>query len=105
MILLHVISDNLDQVIEIADYLTKKKLILNPIIQEKVKGRKLSKNGKFETIDQFLLMGKTKSLLFTMIDKKLRKKYPKNMPVLYSLPIVYMDWKQADELIEETLKI
>lgn len=105
MILTHIISDNLEQTIEIADYLSKKKLILNPIIQEKVKGRRMTKNGKFETVEQYLLMGKTKALLFTTIDKKLRKKYPKNMPTLYSVPIVYMDWKQANELIEETVKV
>ncbi len=105
MILLHVITGDSAQAIEIADFLVEEKLLLNPIIQEQSTGRKKMNNGGFESIPQVLLMGKTKALLFNTIDKKLREKYSDNMPILYSLPIVYMDWEQANELIEETTKI
>ena len=50
-------------------------------------------------------MGKTKALLFNTIDELLREKYPNNMPTLFSIPIVHMDWEQADELVKETAKI
>lgn len=105
MILLHAITGDSAQAIEIADFLVKEKLLLNPIIQEQSMGRRKTENGGFESMPQVLLMGKTKALLFYTIDKKLRKKYPDKMPILYSLPIVYMDWEQANELIEETTKV
>ncbi len=105
MILLHIITNQESQAVEIADFLMERKLILDPIIQEKIKSREGTKDGKFKTVHKTMMLGKTKSLLFCEIDKKLREKYPDNMPLLYSIPIVDMDWEQADQLISETAKI
>ncbi|WP_299443305.1 hypothetical protein [uncultured Aquimarina sp.] len=105
MILIHIITDNEDRAIEIADFLNKEKLILNSMILEKVSIRERLKNGTSQSTDRILIMGKTKALLFNTIDKKLREKYSGNMPILYSLPIINMDWEQADELIKETIPV
>lgn len=107
MILLHIISPDHQQIKDISDYLSQKKLILNPIIIENAQSRKLDEaDGKTVTsTSHYLLIGKTKGLLFNEIDLKLREKYPSNMPILYSLPITHMDWEQADELINKTVKI
>ncbi|WP_299223413.1 hypothetical protein [uncultured Aquimarina sp.] len=105
MILIHIITDNEDKAIEIADFLNEEKLILNSMILENVSIRKRLENGTSRSTDQILIMGKTKALLFNTIDKKLRKKYRNEMPILYSLPIINMDWEQADELIKETIPV
>lgn len=106
MILLHIISQDKQQVCDISDFLSAEKLILNPIIIENAQSRKLGSDGQtIYVTTQFLLIGKTKGLLFNEIDKKLRAKYPTDMPILYSLPITHMDWEQADELIKNTVKV
>ena len=50
-------------------------------------------------------MGKTKALLFNVIDQLLKEKYPHKMPIIYSLPIVHMDWEQSKELVNEVVKV
>tara|TARA_R110002049_G_scaffold256629_3_gene432099 strand:- start:11586 stop:11906 length:321 start_codon:yes stop_codon:yes gene_type:complete len=106
MILLHIITPDQQQVWDISDYLSKEKLILNPIIIEQAQSRRIEDDGNTITSTiQYLLIGKTKGLLFNEIDLRLREQYPKNMPVFYSLPITHMDWEQADELISKTVKI
>ncbi|MDH7448334.1 hypothetical protein [Aquimarina sp. 2201CG14-23] len=105
MILIHIIADTEDKAIEIADFLNKEKLILNSMILENVIIRKRLENGTAQSTNQTLIMGKTKALLFNTIDKKLREKFVDAMPILYSIPIINMDWEQADELIKETIPV
>jgi uncharacterized protein involved in tolerance to divalent cations len=105
MVLIHIVTDDEKQAIEITDLLIEKKLILNALMIEKTKMRRRLKDGTFETHPQTLVIGKTKGLLFNDIDLLLREKYEENMPTLYSIAIVNMDWDQADELMTETLKI
>ena len=104
MILLHVVAESKNQAVEIADYLIENKLLLDAVITEKVVVRKQNKDGKFHSIDQALVMGRTKSLLFNYIDQKLRKRYPDDMPLVYSVAIVNMDWEQSNLLISKTAK-
>jgi uncharacterized protein involved in tolerance to divalent cations len=105
MVLIHIVTNTEDQAIEITDLLIERKLILNALLIEKANMRKRLKDGTFETHPQTLVIGKTKGLLFNDIDLLLREKYGKEMPTLYSIAIVNMDWDQADELMTETLKI
>jgi hypothetical protein len=95
----------MEQADEIVLFLMNKKLILNPLVQENIVLKKLGENKKLISEDQILITGKTKALLFNIIDKLLREKYPDTMPLLYSIPIVNMDWEQADELIKETAAV
>lgn len=105
MILLHVITSDEKQAMEIADFLINEKLILDAVVFEKVTVRKKNDEGELMTISNTLMMGKTKALLFNYIDTKLRKKYKNNMPELYSLAIVNMDWEQSNLLISKTAKV
>lgn len=105
MVLIHIVTNTEEQAIEITDLLIERKLILNALLIEKANMRKRLKDGTFETHPQTLVIGKTKGLLFNDIDLLLREKYGDNMPTLYSIAIVNMDWDQADELMAETLKI
>ncbi len=105
MILIHIVPQQNSAADEIVDLLVEKKLILNAMIHENIRIRQKSKEGKIENIRRTLVVGKTKALLFNIIDELLREKYGNEMPVLYSIPIVHMDWEQAEELMEETEKV
>ena len=105
MVLLHILTENEKKANEIVDYLLSKKMIINAILLEKVKVRKKTKVGLIQNEEQIMIMAKTKALLFTSIDTLLKQKYREEMPVLYSVPIVHMDWDQADELMQETEKV
>ena len=54
---------------------------------------------------QIMIMCKTKALLFNTINEALIEKYPRNMPELYCVPIIYMDQHQAKRLRENTAKV
>lgn len=105
MIKIHIICKEESQAIEIADFLIDEKLILDAVLIDKVSIREKNKQGKFVTLRQTLMMGRTKGLLFQEIDRQLRLKFEDNMPVLYSVPIVDMDWEQASVLISKTAKV
>ena len=94
-----------NQATEIADYLIEEKLILEAVIFNAVIVREKSDDGRFNSVEKTMIIGKTKSLLFNYIDQKLRALYKDNMPVLYSVAIVNMDWEQSDLLISKTAKV
>lgn len=96
MILIHIVAKTTNQAIEIVDTLTEDKLILNSIISKEIIIRK-NNDGKMVSENRTLIIGKTKSILFNTIEAKLRTKYLE-MPILYSIPITQMDWRQADFL-------
>jgi len=100
MILLHILSNEEDQANDIVDFLTEENLILEAVLLEKVSVRKKEGNS-----NQTLIMGKTKALLFNTIDIMLKEKYKEKMPVIYSLPIVNMDWEQSKNLTEDIRKV
>lgn len=104
MILINIITDKMKKAIEIVDFLTAKKLILDTVIAKDVVMRKKADNTMISE-KRILIIGKTKSLLFDTIDGLLRDKYKSLMPILYSVPIVQMDWEQANELVKKTAKI
>jgi len=105
MILLHIISDKEEQAIEIVDFLMKENMLLDAVMLEKVIVRENLADSKPESTTQTLIMGKTKALLFNTIDELLKEKYKENMPVIYSLPIVHMDWEQSKKLVNEVVKV
>ncbi|PWJ43272.1 divalent cation tolerance protein CutA [Sediminitomix flava] len=104
MIVLHIVSDNQEQANEIITDLLQNKLIINAI-SSKIEEMTTDEEGEIVSKSKFLIMGKTKALLFEKIDTFLNKKYKENMPTLYSVPIVNMDWDQAHELVEGTAKV
>lgn len=103
MVLVHIVTKDNQQAEEIAEYLLKKKLMLNAMFS-KVTVMERQGESVIRT-KKVLIMGKTKALLFNMIDKELLQKYGENMPELYTVAIVNMDWQQADKLVNETEKV
>ncbi len=104
MIQLRISSKSEKQIIEIAKFLINERFAIDLNILPNHKRLELV-DGKVETRDLFLLTGKTKGLLFTTIDEILNKKYPKDLPEIYSLPIVHMDWEQSKHLTEEIKRV
>jgi uncharacterized protein involved in tolerance to divalent cations len=102
MILVHIITDDKKQALEIVHILTEEKLILNAIISKKTVFE--YKNGLAKK-KQILIIGQTKGLLFKIINEKLSIKYLDKMPILYSVPIVYMNETQTDFIREHTAKV
>ena len=102
--MLHIISDKEDQAMGIADLLLEKELMLEATIFEKVTERKKI-NNQIKSINKTLVIRKTKALLFNSIEELLKEEYKENMPVIYSLPIVFMDWERSKELVNEVTKI
>lgn len=105
MVLIHIITKDRERALEIGDYLMNEKLLLDAVIDDNVLVREMEESGKINNQTGTRLMGRTKALLFNYIDSKLRELYPKDMPILYSVPIVHMDWEQSHQLINKTAKV
>ncbi|WP_431137057.1 hypothetical protein [Psychroserpens mesophilus] len=98
MVQLHIISKDMHQANEISALLRQEKLVLNDYILKDVVGR-------HSNVNEVLIVATTKALLFNPINKILRKKHKHNMPILYAVPIVYMDELQTEELKSGTTKV
>ena len=104
MILLHVVSDSKTTIKEISHFLLSEKLIMEAAITN-AKSFTLDHQNQLVEISKFMLLGKTKALLFDVIDKALRDRFGANLPEIYSTPIVNMDWEQASELKDTVSKV
>ncbi len=105
MISLTIIAKTLEQGNEIVSLLLKKRLIIEGTMQTKSKCFRLDAKKNILETNSVILICTTKSLLFTRIDTLLKERYKDDMPVLYSVPIVNMDWEQSKKLIEETKNV
>lgn len=105
MIIIHIVTKDKEHALEIADLMIEQKLILDAVIDDHILVREKDEDGSFRTKSRARLMGRTKALLFNYIDSKLRELYPDDMPIIYSVPIVNMDWEQSHLLINQTAKV
>ncbi|MEP1094238.1 MAG: hypothetical protein ABJG78_03975 [Cyclobacteriaceae bacterium] len=103
MILLHDIAKDEKQAEAISDFLLMKKFVLDTFT---VAGKmhESDEDNKTSSKSRVLVIAKTRALLFDKIDKALQRKYLKEPPIFYSLPIVNMDWDHASEL-EKNIKV
>ncbi len=99
MIFLRIISSSEEKIEHIAHLLLQEKLVIDINIKRHV-DRVTLVNNQLCFTRVYLLTAKTKGLLFGAIDQLLKEKYSDNMPEVYSLPIVHMDWEQAQQLSE-----
>lgn len=105
MILAHIMANNEAQALKIIHLLMDKKLLLQAAISEKTIYQKKTGSGKLICEKRTLIIGKTKALLFTTINKVLKTAFADNMPMLYAVPIIYMDDALAHLLRENTAKV
>ncbi|GEM_PF-1188315 len=105
MILAHIIATDRIQALEIVNLLMDKKLLLQAAVSEKTIYQRKTKSGKLISESRTLIIGKTKGLLFSTINKELKKHFFENMPMVYAVPIIYMDEELANLLRENTAKV
>lgn len=105
MILAHIIAYDKQQALDIINLLMDEKLLLQAAVSEKTIYQKKSDDGALLCENRTLIIGKTKGLLFNAINEMLKKHFAENMPMLYSIPIIYMDETLATLLRENTAKV
>ncbi len=105
MMTLQIVSHDKDLLNTIADDLLKEKLIANAFLTEEVTTKTIDKDDKVITSTQYSLKGISKSLLFNRINQRLRAQYGKEMPLLYSEPIIMIDPEQTEEILSNVISI
>jgi len=98
MIFLRISSFDEAQVLEVARLLASERLAMDVNIQRDLERITLVE-GELQARPLFLLTAKTRANLFSTIDARLRAMYGYELPELFSLPIVHMDWEQSRELV------
>ncbi|MEL6976337.1 MAG: divalent cation tolerance protein CutA [Bacteroidota bacterium] len=104
MILVHINCKTVEQADAVVTFLLDEKLMLNALVSEKMM-YKTSLQGNIKADSRVLVMGTTKALLFTPINQKIISHFPKETPLVYAMPIVYMDEEQGRFLRENTEKV
>ena len=89
---------------EMASELLRQKLVIDVNVRRNIERAQLV-NGSLVYTNVFLLTAKTRAILFDPIDKLLNEMYPSNMPEVYAMPIMQMDWKQAETLTKDVKSI
>lgn len=103
MILLHITTESKELAEEISDYLVSENLVVDTLMH-RTKRTRTGSGGKLIKEGQYLILAKTRALLFDKIDQLLTTRYENKIPNIYSVPIVNMDWSQASHL-KETVKV
>ncbi|TAI47920.1 hypothetical protein [Flagellimonas allohymeniacidonis] len=104
MVLMHICCNSATQAEEVVDFLLDEKLVLDALVSDKLLYKRVQNKAK-KSFGQTLVMGTTKALLFTKINKKIKEKYPSNTPLVYAMPIIYMDPLQEKKLKKNTEKV
>ncbi|MDZ4843987.1 MAG: hypothetical protein SH857_00410 [Chitinophagales bacterium] len=90
--------------VRIAEFLVEENLVLNAKLLEKV--QQYSKPETDVILEnRFMLIALTKGLLFPEIEKRLEIEFAKSEIELHAVPIVYMDWQQAERLVTNIEKV
>lgn len=105
MILAHIMVKTKRQAKEIVTLLLAQKLVYSASITTKKVYINNRQTDEVSSEKQTVIAGKTKALLFSTINEILRTNYAENMPILYAVPIIYMDEEQIQMLREKTAKV
>ena len=100
MILLRIVSKSEKKVERIAEILLRENLAIDVNIQHELERIELI-SDKIVSSKIYRLTAKTKALMFSKIDKRLNDEFTDNMPEVHALPIVEMDWSQAEQLKDQ----
>jgi len=94
-----------EQALGIIHLLMDQNLLLQAAVSEKTIYQRKTANGELVCEKRTLIIGKTKALLFSNINEVLKSNFKDNMPMLYAVPIVYMDEELASFLRDNTAKV
>ncbi|MCB9186706.1 MAG: divalent cation tolerance protein CutA [Flavobacteriales bacterium] len=104
MILLRIVSKSEGKIEEIAETLLRERLIMDVNIKRDLERAEMV-NDKLILTPVYLLTAKTRATLFDAIDQLLNDLYPGHMPEVYAIPIMQMDWKQAQSLTRDVQSV
>lgn len=104
MILIRILSENEAKIETIAKFLLQDNLAIDINIKRHLERLEL-KEGELVSVKIYMITAKTKSLLFPIIEKRLRQYLNDELPEIYALPITNMDWSQAEVLSHKVQKI
>ncbi len=102
MIALFIQAKGQNEAEKITDYLLYKKLAFNLVILPKVIVKSIEDN-KVIKVNESLIIGKTKALLYEEIINEVKSKFPNCL--VYGLPIAAMDWEKFEKLSSGIRKI
>ncbi len=98
------ISHSSETTIEaIARLLLQENLVMDVNIKRNI-DRVALQGDQLVTSRIFLLTAKSRSVMFPTVNKRISEAFAHDLPELYSLPIVHMDWDQA-KLLNDRLDI
>jgi uncharacterized protein involved in tolerance to divalent cations len=104
MILLRIVSKSEQKIEQIAEVLLRERLAIDVNIKRNTERAEIVNDG-LVTSQVHLLTAKTRAVLFDNIDKLLNEMYPNHLPEVYALPIMQMDWKQAESLTKDVKSV
>ncbi len=90
--------------VRIAEFLAEENLVLNTKLLEKVQQYSKTETGVILE-NRFMLIALTKGLLFPEIEKRLKIEFPKSEIEFHAVPIVNMNWEQAERLVATIEKV
>ena len=104
MIQIQIITNRPQEARQLASQLIEEKLILDAKI---MKFDKIGAKGRVyrRSISQYMVIGRTKALLFPVINRFVRKRAQSKSLEIYSVPIVHMDEHQAAILRKSLAKV
>lgn len=97
MILLRIVAENEKLLETVALFLLEENLVVDVNIKRHIERLELV-NGKLQSKKIYIITAKTKSILFPVIEKRLKKFCETELPEIYAIPITHMEWAQANQL-------
>ncbi len=97
MIFLNILDTDTERIKEIADWILIQKYASSLEIDWN-RNRSRLKKDRIETEKVHKLSCITRATLFNEINLGIQEKYHADLPEIYSVPIVYMDWSQESLL-------
>lgn len=96
MIVLRILSPDQTKLMKVAQLLLENRLITDLNIKSNIERIKLGTQGVSVT-KIYLLTGITKALLYSEIEKTIKANF-NDIPEIYSVPVIHMDWEQTNRL-------
>jgi uncharacterized protein involved in tolerance to divalent cations len=104
MIILKISSENEQMIENILSILLTENLAVDINISSNER-RYIILNSKIESRPIFILTAKTKALLFSRIEKRIKEITTEVLPEIFSLPITTMEIQQVENVINQTQKV
>jgi hypothetical protein len=104
MIVIHIITENENQVARIGEWLLREKLVHQSVDIDYQDSWKLA-DGALVKYATFKLSARTKALLFMAIEAGLTAQYGERGWCLYSTPVLNMDKENQTALINATVRV